>query len=137
MRLLKTVLVVLGLCLVTMGSAQARKAELVDPDPVAIPANLDQAQVVKDIKRALIGRGWSVTAEQPGEIDSTLNLREHVARIKVSYDTTQVRFAYVDSSNLDYKEKNGKRYIHRNYLSWIGFLVADLNNNFKLSAGNL
>lgn len=112
---------------------QARSAPLVDPDPVAIPANLGADKVAKDIKRTLAGRGWSVTAEQPGQIDSTLNLRTHVARIRISYDAKQVRFAYVDSSDLDYKLKNGKPYIHRNYLGWIAYLVSDLSTNLQLS----
>lgn len=116
------------------GLVHARSAPLVDPDPVAIPASLSQEQVIKDIKRALIGRGWSVTTEQPGEIQSTLNLRDHVARIKVSYDAQQVRLAYMDSSNLDYKLKRGKPVIHGNYLGWIGFLINDLNTNFAVSA---
>ena len=115
------------------GWVHARSAPLVDPDPVAIPAGLSEEQIVKDIKRALIGRGWSVTTEQPGEIQSTLNLRDHVARIKVSYDAQQVRLAYMDSSNLDYKIKRGKPVIHGNYLGWIGFLVNDLNTNFAVS----
>jgi hypothetical protein len=132
MRLWKIVSIMLALCLAS-GVVQARKAQLVDPDPVAIPAGLDGTQVVKDIKRALIGRGWSITTEQPGEIQSTLNLREHVARIKVDYDATQVRLSYMDSANLDYVEKKGKRYIHSNYLGWIGFLINDLNTNFKVS----
>ncbi|MGH8080650.1 MAG: hypothetical protein ACREP7_08750 [Lysobacter sp.] len=112
--------------------AQASKP-LVDPDPVAIPAGVESAKVVKDIKRALMGRGWSVTAEQPGQIDSTLNLRAHVARIRVTYDAKQVRFAYVDSSNLEYKLKGGKPYIHKNYLGWIGYLTSDLSTNLQLS----
>ena len=132
MRFFRIVSIMLALCLAS-GMVHARKAELVDPDAVAIPSGLDHEQVVKDIKRALIGRGWSITTEQPGEIQSTLNLREHVARIRVSYDAGQVKLAYVDSANLDYKEKGGKRYIHSNYLGWIGFLVNDLNTNFKVS----
>ena len=118
------------------GQADARRAPLVDPEPVAIPAGLGTEQVVADIKRALIGRGWTVTAEQPGQIDSTLHLREHVARIRVSYDAQQVRFAYVDSSNLDYKLKRGKPYIHGNYLGWLGYLVGDLTTNLQVSAGS-
>ena len=132
MKIIKWLAVVLVLCL-ACGVAQARKAELADPDPVAIPAGLDQEQVTKDIKRALIGRGWSISGEKPGEIDSTLFLREHVARIRVTWDEKQVRLAYVDSDNLDYKEQKGKRYIHRNYLGWIGFLVQDINTYFQVS----
>lgn len=116
------------------GAVHARKAELVDPAPVAIPAGMDQERVVKDIKRALIGRGWAVTAEQPGQIESTLSLREHVARIRITYDASQIRIAYVDSTNLDYKQKRGKAYIHSNYLGWIGFLTRDMATNMQLTA---
>src|SRR5688500_4579775 len=113
MGYLKAALAVLSLLAFT-GAVQARTAPLVDPAPVAIPAGLTTAKIVKDIKRTLAGRGWSVTSEQPGQIDSTLTLREHVARIRISYDDTQVRFAYVDSSNLDYKLKRGKPFVHSN-----------------------
>ena len=116
------------------GQVQARAAELADPDPIAIPAGLTTAQVTKEIKRALIGRGWEVTSEQPGTIDSTLHLRDHVARIKVDHDASQVRISYVDSSNLEFKEKRGKRYIHGNYLGWIGFLVNDISTNLLVTS---
>jgi len=116
------------------GEAQAGRAPLVDPEPVAIPTGLSAEQVAADIKRALVGRGWEVVAEQPGQIDSTLHLREHVATISVSYDDRQVRFAYVDSSNLDYRVKRGEPQIHSNYLGWIGYLVDDLATNLQVSA---
>jgi len=133
MRFTRVLLVAFSL-LLSAGIAQARKAELVDPSPIAIPSGLTAAQVTKEIKRALIGRGWEVTGEQPGEIDSTLHLREHVANIKVTYDASQARIAYVDSANLDYAQKHGQRYIHGNYLGWIGFLVNDITTNFKVTS---
>ena len=79
-------------------------------------------------------RSCRCSREQPGTIDSTLHLREHVARIKVDYDASQVRIAYVDSSNLDFKEKRGKRYIHGNYLGWIGYLVNDISTNLLVTS---
>lgn len=134
MRLLQAMLALLALAAFA-GNVEARRAVLVDPDPVAIPAGLGAEQVVRDIKRALIGRGWTITNEQPGQLDSTLNLREHVARIRISYDATQVRFAYVDSSNLDYRLKRGTAQIHGNYLGWINNLVHDLSTNLQVSSG--
>lgn len=133
MRFIAIVLAVLSLFAFS-GTVQAgRLAPLVDPAPVAIPDGLTQDRVVKDIKRALIGRGWAVTDERPGQIDSTLRLRDHVAVIRVTYDARQVRFAYVDSTNLDYRMKKGKLHIHSNYLSWIDNLVRDLGTNMQLS----
>ncbi|ALN93981.1 MULTISPECIES: hypothetical protein [Lysobacter] len=136
MRLMQLVLAVLCVAAFAAlpGQVQARSAPLVDPDPVAIPAGMDSAKVVKDIKRALLGRGWAVTGEQPGQIDSTLNLRTHVARIRVTYTDKQVRFAYVDSTDLDYKLKGGKPYIHKNYLGWMAYLTSDLSTNLQLSS---
>ena len=116
------------------GAVQARQALLTDPAPVSIPAGLSQEKAVKDIKRALIGRGWAITSERPGEIESTLNLRTHVAKVRVTWDAREVRIAYVSSVDLDYKERNGKRYIHPNYLGWVGNIAKDMTTNMQLSA---
>ncbi len=121
------------LCVV--GAAAARKADLVDPAPLAVPAGLSDAQVTKDIKRALVGRGWVVAFEEPGHIESTLRLRDHVARIDITYDTATIKIAYVMSTNLDYKKKkDGSAVIHGNYLSWIDNIVKDMDTNLKLTA---
>ena len=133
MHILAVVLSVLSLVTFS-GTVHARQALLVDPEPVSIPAQLSREQAVKDIKRALIGRGWAITAERPGTIESTLSLRTHVARILVTWDAQSVRVAYVGSENLDYKVKKGKKYIHPNYLGWVSNIVKDMNTNMQLSA---
>lgn len=109
-------------------------ALLVDPDPVAVPAGLSAETISKDIKRALIGRGWVVAKEEAGRIDATLNLRSHVARVAIAYDSDKVSLSYVSSENLDYSEKKGKRTIHKNYLSWVGNVMTDISKNLQLSA---
>lgn len=111
-----------------------RQAELINPDPIHVPAGLTEAQVAKAVSSALIGRGWSVTAEKAGETDATLHLREHVARIAITYDANAVQIKYVDSENLKYEMKGGKPYIHKNYLGWIEFLVQDINRGLQMLA---
>ncbi len=133
MRFSAIVLSVLSL-LAFSGAVQARQALLTDPAPVSIPAGLSPEKAVKDIKRALIGRGWAITSERPGEIESTLSLRTHVAKVRVTWDTREVRIAYVSSVDLDYKERNGKRYIHPNYLGWVSNIAKDMTTNMQLSA---
>jgi hypothetical protein len=110
----------------------ARQVPLVDPEPVAVPAGLALEQVAKAIKASLVGRTWAVSQEEPGHIVSTLNLREHMAKIDIVYDLQTIRIRYVDSSELMYAEKKGQRVIHRNYLSWIQNLVNDMNRNLTL-----
>lgn len=112
----------------------ARQAPLVDPDPVAIPAKVTDAQVAKAVRNALVNRKWTVTDEKPGEIRSTLLLRDHKARIAITWDKRQLRIAYVDSENLKYEVEDGRKLIHKNYLSWINNLVADIGANLNLLA---
>lgn len=117
------------------GNVAARHAPLANPPAIAIPAKLSDKVVVKEIKRALLQRGWEIDSESPGVINSTLHLREHVAKIKVSYGDAQVNLAYVDSTNLDYKKNsNGTEEIHPNYLGWMQFLASDIKANLGVAA---
>lgn len=131
LKVLAALLLALATC-----AAHARSAELVDPPPIAIPAGLGQAQVASEIRRALAGRGWAVSQERPGEIQATLYLRGHELRIALRHDAQAVRIAYLASANLDYEEAEGKRWIHSNYLGWIGFLAGDIEANLRAAHAN-
>jgi len=124
-------LLLLPLMFLLMG---ARQAPLTDPDPVAVPAGMKIETVEREIKRALIGRGWTITSEQDGMIDSALNVRAHSARVRISYDSSRVALNYVSSDNLAYEEKRGERYIHKNYASWINNVMSDLSRGLQLAA---
>ena len=124
-------LLLLPLLLLLMG---ARQAPLSDPDPVSVPEGVTIKTVEREIKRALIGRGWTITAEQDGVIDSTLNVRAHSARVRISYDGSRVALNYVSSDNLAYEEKRGERFIHKNYASWINNVMSDLSRGLQLAA---
>lgn len=126
-------LLLLPLLVLLMG---ARAAPLLDPDPVAIPAGLSTEAVQKEIKRALVTRKWSITAEQPGVVEATLNLRAHVARVSVTHGEGTVRVAYVSSENLNFEEKDGQRFIHKNYGAWVNNVVTDISRNLQLEALN-
>jgi hypothetical protein len=110
----------------------ARQVPLTDPQPIAVPAGLKIEQVSKAIRAALAGRAWAVTSEEPGHIVSTLNVREHMAKIDIVYDTQTIAIKYLESGELMYAEKKGQRVIHRNYLNWILNLVNDMNRNLVL-----
>ena len=110
----------------------ARQVPLTDPQPIAVPAGLKVEQVSKAIRAALAGLAWAVTSEEPGHIVSTLNVREHMAKIDIVYDVQTIAIKYLDSGELMYAEKKGQRVIHRNYLNWIQNLVNDMNRNLVL-----
>lgn len=110
-----------------------RDAPLVDPDPIAVPAGVEGKAVSLAVRQALATRGWTVTEEQPGEIKSTLHLRDHTARIVLSWDARQLHIKYVDSENLKYHMEKGVPYIHKNYLGWIQNLTHDIGINLMLA----
>lgn len=132
-RLLLVVLPVL--MLLAAPSAEAgRKHPLALPEPIAVPADLEQGQIVRAIKAALLGRTWTITGEQPGRIEATLHLREHSATIYVDYDRESIRFHHVASSNLmEGRNRRGELVIHRNYNSWLQNVANDLRIQLDLA----
>jgi len=133
-RSMMSLLLLLPLLLLTMAF---RQVPLADPPPIDVPAGLTAVQVGKAVKGGLIGRGWTVTAEQADGIDSTLTGNDYTARIHVAFDTRQIKISYVGSTNLKYEvKKNGQRMIHTNYMGWMRYLSDDIGRNLQLiSAG--
>jgi hypothetical protein len=112
----------------------ARGAPLVDPDLIAVPAGLAAKDVSKAIRAGIVQRGWVVSKDENGRIDAVLNNRQHTARIAIAYDPKQIKISYVSSDNLNYEEKNGARYIHRNYLKWMQNVVGDITRELQLAS---
>lgn len=106
--------------------------ELVDPDPIPVPAGVAAADVSKAIKAGIVRRGWIVTKDENGQIDATLNIRSHTAKVVIPYNSKEVAIRYVDSTQLDYSEKKGKRYIHGNYVKWIRNMQADIQRELQM-----
>lgn len=127
---MQRIFTLLGVMVLLSISLSLNAAILNDPEPMVIPPELTDKQVVTEIKRALVGRGWVVTDEKPGQLDASLSLRSHIARIAIEHGGDKLQIRYVSSENLKYKEKNGERHIHKNYLSWINNLSGDISRNF-------
>ena len=100
---------------------------LVDPQPISVPAGLSEKAVAKSIRLGVAQRGWVVSRQDPGYMEATLNIRSHVAKVGITYDTNSIQIRYLDSTNLDYEVKKGVRRIHRNYLKWINNIVRDIS----------
>lgn len=130
-KLVSLMVLVLGMGLSTLALAAK---ELVDPAPVVVPKGISEKVLVKTIKKAFIGRNWMVEKEEDGKITAILYVRSHSARVVASYTAEQVQLSYMSSENLDYSEKKGKRFIHKNYLSWIENVRQDLIKGLQLQA---
>ena len=100
---------------------------LVDPQPISVPPGLSEKAVAKSIRLGVAQRGWVVSRQDPGYMEATLNIRSHVAKVGITYDTKSIQIRYIDSTNLHYEVKKGVRRIHGNYLKWINNIVKDIS----------
>jgi hypothetical protein len=110
-----------------------RQAPLVDPQPIPVPANVTQPQLEQIIGSALTARGWRIIKHVPGEVDAVYDPRAFSVTIAIHYDAKQVQISYVTSNDLRYEVKNGVKYIHKNYISWIKNLVTDISNGLMMA----
>ena len=106
---------------------------LTDPAPIAVPAGLKIEQVSKAIKMGIASRtGWAVTKEDSGQIEATLNVRQHMLKVSIPYSTTSIGMKYVDSHNLDYGEKKGVKVIHPKWVGWTRNLQSDIQRQLQM-----
>jgi len=123
-------LLLLPLLLVLMAF---RQTPLVDPPPINVPAGMSDATVTNAIAGSLMARHWTIVKRLPGELDATYAPRDFSVTIAVHYTPQQIQINYVDSNNLKYEVKNGVRYIHTNYASWIQNLVSDIKSRLVMA----
>ena len=128
-RLLTLLLVPLAFMLMGFGGAP-----LVDPAPLAVPAGIAAKDVSKAIRAGVASRGWVVNKDEKGQIDATLNNREHQVVIAIVYDAKQIKVNYVSSQNMNYSEKNGTRYIHKKYTQWTQNVIADISRELQMAS---
>ncbi len=106
--------------------------ELKDPRPVSF-IEVDDIDIVKRaIKASIKQEDWqlkNVISQDPHIVEVELLQRKHSITVRLEYDLSSVKFSYVDSENMNYKEKRGKRYIHKNYNAWIRELARAIRNN--------
>lgn len=73
-------------------------------------------KVEKAIISAGISLGWQMNPSKPGHIVGTLLVRQHMAKIDITYDTNSYNIRYKDSGpTMLYDGAN----IHRQYNKWV------------------
>lgn len=105
--------------------------ELIEPEPVTIPEGVKQEDVAKVIKRSLVGRDWSMAKVETGYIEGQLNVRQHMLKVGITFDTKMISMKYIDSVELGYREERGKRFIHPKYRNWTNNVMSDIRKNLS------
>ncbi|HEX5755791.1 MAG TPA: hypothetical protein VFY12_05505 [Arenimonas sp.] len=117
--------------LVASAGATAKAVELKPAQPVSIVTASGKAHDEAVVKEAIIAggavRGWLPESEAPGRVVLRNVIRgKHTVVVAVVYKSDSLKVEYVDSDNLNFKERNGKRYIHPKYQQWVDAMVHDI-----------
>jgi len=93
--------------------------------------NISSSVMSKSIISALHYKGWKVVSKTNNEIISSINVRSHYAKIKITFDGGNYEIKHLESSNLDYNA--AKQGIHRNYNRWIKMLEAEISRSAEIA----
>lgn len=111
-----TLIVLITASALVLGACRTAPVRDVIGAPVVVK---DDSYDLKDVRDAIIDAGvslgWQMTPVAPGEILGTLNIRTHMAQVKIPYDMHFYSIIYESSSNLNYTGSE----IHSNYNGWI------------------
>ena len=107
-----------------------RTAPVQDYNNIPFPAVsniLTKVKVEDAIVRAGAGLGWEITRVSEGQMQGTLHLRTHVAKVDILYTNNTYSIRYRDSTNLKFND--GK--IHKNYNGWVQNLKTAINKELS------
>jgi hypothetical protein len=108
-------LLVLAVVLAIAACRTAPVHNVVAPLTPAPGSRLTMNEVAQAIWRAGNRLGWQIETVAPGSLRGTLKLRQHVAVVSITHDTSAFRITYQDSTNLRYDGQE----IHKRYNQWV------------------
>lgn len=145
--------------MVVIPAAFAGVKPLKEPEPIAIPQGLSDAQVTTAITKGMSRRGWRVEKDEPHKILAVIYVRTHVVKNTITWDKKEVRITYAGSTNMKYemreppssggssgglfdfddskdKEVEEIPYIHDRYNSWTQNLANDISIELNYAASS-
>jgi hypothetical protein len=116
----------------------ARTAELVDPAPIELAADVTPEQANKAVSNALAQKSWmfiKVVSNSPRIIEAEYRVRSHIMAVNIEFQPHIIKMSYARSEDLNYEvSRKNKVLIHPNYMVWAQQLADQIK--FNLSLGN-
>lgn len=127
----------LSLCflLLCVSSVNAKSTAIQQPLTYSIGISSTIELLDNAVEGALVEKKWLLEAN----VDSVPRV-SHVGLVvgghkiwsEIKYDLEHITLSYIDSENMNYKEKNGVKYIHPRYNSWSTELFEQIIRNVEL-----
>ncbi|WP_286272194.1 hypothetical protein [Thalassotalea hakodatensis] len=117
--------------LVTLTLVGCKTSQAIYNTKASVPVNINNETMKKSIIDALLYKRWRVLKTNDNNIIAGIDVRDHYAEIKITYNNSDYSIDYQNSDNLDYSSSKNK--IHRNYNKWIKLLAAEIERNALLA----
>lgn len=116
--------IVAAVLIACLGGCRTATIQNITNAPLAPAPNarVTMEDVSKAIWAAGKKLGWVIQDVRPGELTGTLSLRQHVAVVTITYDTSTFSINYKDSQNLKHQGQE----IHRKYNHWVQNLAKSI-----------
>lgn len=121
-NIINIVVVAIVLALVSVG-CRTSPIYNVDNLPITISKKHNSKDIAKAITTAGATLGWKMKSTGNGHIVGTLYLRDHVAKVDITFTKKSYSIHYKDSQNLKYDGDS----IHSNYNGWVKNLERNIS----------
>jgi len=125
MLLKKFSTLVLIVLLVSTTSCRTNPVKEINNAAISVTKTATMKDVKSAITKAGLSLGWGMKPVKPGVIIGTIYVREHMAKVKITYNLKNFSILYKDSANLKYDGAS----IHKNYNSWVVNLERRINSH--------
>ncbi|MFT5136428.1 MAG: hypothetical protein ACI8XV_001459 [Arenicella sp.] len=130
-----TMCLVLLFVLASVSPAHARSTKLQAPLSFKVTNSSSIELLDRAVGGALAEKQWTqetVTNSMPRNMHAVLVIGGHKIWSEIEYDLKQITLSYLDSENMNYREKKGQQYIHPSYHKWSQALFDQIKQNMAL-----
>lgn len=110
---------------ITLPSGEAAAATILQIEHKPIEVERPMADLENRIKKAGARRGWKMKNVGTGQLEATIHVRTHMAKVTITFDQETYSIRYLGSDNLKHNVKKQK--IHGAYNKWVTNLKNDIN----------
>lgn len=117
-----------------MANAISREVPLQDVGRTLIVSTSDAAPTLINVRAAIINgaqsSGWQIVGDDSNKLTLKYNKQgKHEVVVAAVYDTNGFELKYIDSTSMNFSEKNGTKMIHPNYNRWVQSLIKGITSN--------
>lgn len=117
-----------------MANAISREVPLQDVGRTLLVSTSSVPLTLVNVRAAIINGGqtlgWQILGDDPNRLTLKYNKQgKHEVVVAVIYDASGFELKYIDSTSMNFSDKNGTQMIHPNYNRWVQNLTKGISSS--------